>query len=150
MSWIGGFVPGSVTVLPEDNTWSYALTGGGGNFGPQNTGVFTNIPPGAYFLNVVSDDGCTLDSAINVGTTANIPTPTFVLDSLRDVTCFGSNNGGAYINNIESTPTANPPYEVTWTSATGIHFQETVNGVAGGNGDSEVDDLEWWANGLLL
>ena len=137
---LGGFTPGEVHVLPDDNTWTYTLTGGS-TIGPQNDGDFNAVGPGSYFLNVINDDGCMIDTAITVGTDANIPDPIFVLDSVRDVTCFGDNDGGAYVNNIESLPIATPPYDVTWTSTQGVHFTETVSGVAGGDGDSEVDDL---------
>lgn len=137
---LGGFTPGEVHVLPDDNTWTYTLTGTS-TFGPQNDGDFNAVGPGSYFLNVINDDGCSIDTAITVGTDANIPDPVFVLDSVRDVTCFGYNDGGAYVNNIESIPTPTPPYDVTWTSTQGVHFSETVAGQAGGDGDSEVDDL---------
>lgn len=137
---LGGFIPGEVHVTPDDPTYTYTLTGPS-IYGPQNDGDFTAVDPGTYFLNVLNADGCTIDTAITVGTDANIPTPTFVLDSLRDVSCFGANDGGAYVMNIESTPTPVPPYDVTWTSPIGVHFQESVSGQAAGNGDSEVDDL---------
>lgn len=137
---LGGFIPGEVHVTPDDPTYTYTLTGPS-TYGPQNDGDFTTVDPGSYFLNVVNADGCMIDTAITIGTDANIPTPIFVLDSLREVTCYGSNDGGAYVMNIESTPSPVPPYDVVWTSPIGIHFQETVSGVAGGDGDSEVDDL---------
>ena len=137
---LGGFIPGEVHVLPDDPTNTYSLTGST-SYGPQNDGDFVGVDPGSYFLNVTNADGCFIDTAITVGTDANIPQPIFVMGSLRDVTCFGDNDGGAYVDQIESVPTPVGPYDVVWTHTTGIHFQETVAGVAGGNGDSEVDDL---------
>lgn len=137
---LGGFIAGEVHVLPDDPTNTYTLTGSS-SYGPQNDGDFVGVDPGSYFLNVTNSDGCSIDTAVFVGTDANIPSPTFVMDSLRDVTCFGDNDGGAYVTDIESLPVPTGPYDVVWTHTSGIHFQETVSGVAGGNGDSEVDDL---------
>jgi gliding motility-associated-like protein len=137
---LGGFTPGEVHVLPNDPTYTYTLTGTT-TYGPQNNGDFNATDPGSYFLNVTNADGCMIDTAITVGTDGNIPSPIFVMDSLRDVTCFGLDNGGAYVDDIESLPLPTGPYDVVWTHTSGIHFQETVSGVAGGNPDSEVDDL---------
>ncbi|MEO9534134.1 MAG: choice-of-anchor L domain-containing protein [Crocinitomicaceae bacterium] len=137
---LGGFVPGEVHILPDDPTMTYTLTGTA-VIGPQNDGDFLGVQPGSYFLNVTNSDGCMVDTAITVGTDGNVPSPTFVMDSLRDVTCFGMNDGGAYVTDIESLPVPTGPYDVVWTHTSGIHFSETVSGVAGGNPDSEVDDL---------
>src|SRR5690606_37633051 len=87
------------------------------------------------FLNVVNDDGCSIDTAVTVGLGANAVTANFVLDSLRDVTCFGDDNGGAFVNSIAGGIT--PPYDVTWTHTTGLFDSETVT--AGGS--SEQDNL---------
>jgi gliding motility-associated-like protein len=137
---LGGFVAGEVHVLPDDPTSTYTLTGTA-VVGPQNDGDFTGLAPGAYFLNVTNSDGCFVDTAVTVGTDGNIPQPIFVMDSLRDVTCFGTNDGGAYVDEIESLPVPTGPYDVVWTHTSGVHFSETVSGIAGGNPDSEVDDL---------
>jgi gliding motility-associated-like protein len=129
-------LPGSIVVLPNDPTWTYTLIGGGNTFGPQNNGTFNSLDGGiVYFLNVVNSDGCSVDTAITVTLGANAVTANFVLDSLRDVTCFGDNDGGAYVNNIAGGITQ--PYDVTWTHTTGLFASETV----GVNGVSEHDDL---------
>ncbi|MEZ4922771.1 MAG: choice-of-anchor L domain-containing protein [Crocinitomicaceae bacterium] len=128
--------PGSINVSPNDPLWSYTLIGGGNSYGPQNNGLFSNLSGGVtYFLNVVSDDGCSIDTAVTVGLGLNAVTAVWVLDSLRHVTCFGDDNGGAYVTNIQGGITA--PYDVTWTHTSGLFDSETVN--AGGS--SEQDNL---------
>ena len=142
-----GFTPGSIDVLPDNPTWTYVLNGGGNPPVNQNSGSFPGLAGGVtYFINVTNDDGCSIDTAVTVGLGANAVTGTFVLDSVRDVTCFGTNDGGAYITDITGGIT--PPFDITWTHTTGIHFQETIAGMPG-NPDSEVDDLyggQWGGN----
>lgn len=127
---------GSIDVLPDDPTWSYTLIGGGNTIGPQNNGSFANLDGGiTYFLNVENTDGCTVDTAVTVGLGSNAVTANWIVDSLRDVTCFGDNSGGAYVNNINGGITA--PYDVTWTHTTGLYDSETVSA----GGFSEQDNL---------
>ena len=129
-------LPGAINVLPNDPSWTYTLIGGGSTFGPQTSGNFNGLNGGIiYFLNVVNDDGCSIDTAVTVGLGANAVTANFVLDSLRDVTCFGDNDGGAYVININGGIT--PPFDVTWTHTSGLFDSETVLA----NGTSEHDDL---------
>ncbi|MEO9532458.1 MAG: gliding motility-associated C-terminal domain-containing protein [Crocinitomicaceae bacterium] len=131
-----GFTPGSIDVLPDDPTWSYTLVGGGNTFGPQNNGSFGNVDGQTYLLTVVDDAGCQTDTAITVGLGANAVTADFILDSLRDVTCFGANDGGAYINNLAGG--LQPPFDVTWDHTSGNHA--TITNVPVG-GTSDMDDL---------
>ncbi|OIQ37489.1 MAG: hypothetical protein BM555_00775 [Crocinitomix sp. MedPE-SWsnd] len=131
-----GFTPGSIDVLPDDPTWTYTLVGGGNTIGPQNNGSFGGLDGQTYLLTVVDDAGCLTDTAITVGLGANAVTAVFVLDSLRDVTCFGTNDGGAYINTLAGGLL--PPFDVTWDHTTGNHL--TIPNVAVG-GESDVDDL---------
>lgn len=138
----GTFVPGTLTVDPNAlPLWNYTLVGGGNTIGPQANGNFGNLAGGiTYFLTVVNDQGCTIDTAVFVPTTGAPMSATFVLDSLRDVDCAGDNNGGAYVDDITGGP-GGPNYDVTWTHlGNGIHFQETVSGIPG-DPDSDVDDL---------
>lgn len=129
-------LPGAITVLPSDPTWTYTLTGGINPPVVNNNGIFGNLNGGViYFLNVVNADGCTVDTAITVGLGANAVTADWVLDSLRHVTCWGDNDGGAMVNNIGGGIT--PPYDVTWTHTSGLHANEQV----GVGGDSEQDNL---------
>lgn len=131
-----GFTPGSIDILPSDPTWTYTLVGGGNTFGPQNNGTFGNLGGQTYLLTVVDAAGCQTDTAITVGLGANAVTAVFVLDSVRDVTCFGSNDGGAYVNTLAGGLL--PPYDVTWDHTSGNHL--TVPNLPIG-GASDVDDL---------
>jgi gliding motility-associated-like protein len=131
-----GFTPGSIDVLPDDPTWTYTLVGGGNTFGPQNNGSFGGLDGQTYLLTIVDAAGCATDTAVTVGLGANAVTAVFVLDSVRDVTCFGTNDGGAYINTLAGGLL--PPFDVTWDHTTGNHL--TIPNVAVG-GESDVDDL---------
>ena len=131
-----GATPGEIQVLPDDPLWQYTLIGGGNTFGPQNSGFFPGLDGGVtYFLNVVSDDGCSVDTAITVSLGQNAVTANFVLDSLQHVTCFGDDNGTAYVNMINGGIT--PPYDVTWTHTSGLFATDP----AGVGGDSYHNDL---------
>lgn len=133
-----GGTPGTITVNPNIATYTYTLIGGGNTYGPQNSGVFNGLDGGiTYFLNVLSDDGCQIDTAVNVPLGQNPVTATWVVDSLRHVTCAGDNDGGAYIMNVAGG-SAGAPYNVTWTHTSGLHDQETLNSAGQ---DSEQDNL---------
>ncbi|MEO9532459.1 MAG: gliding motility-associated C-terminal domain-containing protein [Crocinitomicaceae bacterium] len=131
-----GFTPGAIDVLPDDPTWTYTLVGGGNTIGPQNNGSFPGLDGQTYLLTVVDAFGCQTDTAVTVGLGANAVTADFILDSLRDVTCFGDANGGAYINNLAGG--LQPPFDVTWDHTSGNHA--TFNNVPVG-GTSEQDNL---------
>lgn len=142
--------PGSITVTPADPSWQYTLTGGGDVFGPQTSSTFINLDGGIiYFLNVVDDAGCEIDTAVFVGLGANPVVATWVPSALGDVTCFGDFNGTAQITNI--TGGIQPPYDVTWTHTTGLYDQENdvpvnggdaINNLMGGNWVVTVTDQE--------
>lgn len=131
-----GFTPGQVQVLPDNPLWTYTLVGGGNTFGPQNNGLFGGLDGQTYLLTVVDDAGCQTDTAVTVGLGANAVTATFVLDSLRDVTCFGDNDGGAFVLNMQGGLL--PPYDVTWTHTTGLH--EGQSAMTPGS-DYDIDNL---------
>lgn len=126
-------VLGSIVVLPEDPTWSYELVG----YVPvQPSGIFTDLAGGIDYILVVTDDnGCVTDTIVPVGLGENAVTFDWIEDSLRNVSCFGAMDGGAYIENIDGGIT--PPYDVTWTNTGGVFDEETV----GVGGVSEHDDL---------
>lgn len=134
----GTFVPGTITVDPNSPPgWVYTLTGGGNTIGPQANGNFGGLTGGiTYFLNVVNDQGCTIDTAVFVPTTG--APMTAVLDSISHVDCSGDNNGTAYVSGITGGP-GGPGYDVTWTHiGNGIHDQDL--GV-GNNGTSNQTNL---------
>lgn len=63
-------------------------------------------------------------------------TANFALDSLRDISCFGANDGGAYVHDIDGGIL--PPYTVTWSNIEGIF--ETVSEILP-EGEDEIDNL---------
>jgi gliding motility-associated-like protein len=131
-----GFSPGSIEILPNDPSWTYTLVGGGNTFGPQTNGNFGGLDGQTYLLTVIDDAGCETDTAITVGLGVNAVTADFILDSLQGVTCFGANDGGAFVNNIAGGLL--PPFDVTWDHTSGNHA--TINNVPVG-GQSDMDDL---------
>lgn len=128
---------GSITILPDDPSWIYTLSGDGDVFGPSGVNTFTDLTGGIYYLlNIVDDEGCFLDTAIYVGLGDNEVTADFVLDSLRDVSCFGANDGGAYISNIDGGIL--PPFTAIWSTIAGPFA--TVPGLPIGGFD-DIDNL---------
>ena len=127
--------PGSITVNPSTGLgWSYEIIG---YVPPQPTGVFPGLDGGInYIVSVTDDEGCVTDTVVYVGLGANEVFADFVLDSLRDVSCFGANDGGAFVENI--TGGLSPPFDVVWTHTSGVH--DTDFAVPTGS-DSEQDNL---------
>lgn len=130
----GSSTPGSILIEPDDPTWTYEIIG---YVPPQTSGFFPGLDGGInYIVNVTDADGCTSDTLVFVGLGANAVTADFILDSLRDVTCFGDNDGGAYVNNLNGGLA--PPFDVTWTHSSGVHDVDTGLPVGGA---SEQDNL---------
>ena len=128
---------GSITVIPDDPAWTYTLSGGGDVFGPTGDNVFLDLPGGVYYLlNITDDEGCFLDTSLFVGLGDNYVTADFNMDSLRDVSCFGANDGGAFVDNFGGGIL--PPFEVVWSTIAGAH--ETTGGIGLGGGD-DIDNL---------
>lgn len=125
--------PGSISIFPDNPTYTYTLTGGGTLTGPQIPNDFFNLTGGVtYFVNIENFYGCSIDTAVHVGLGVNGVTANWVPASLEDVTCFGDYNGAAQITNINGGLT--PPYTVTWTHTTGLY--ETQTGLSAGQGDN--------------
>lgn len=128
-----GAVLGSINVLPDDPSWIYELVV---YAAPQDNGYFPDLAGGIdYILTVTDENGCTIDTIVPVGLGENAVVATWAIDSLRDISCFGAADGGAYVYGIGGGIT--PPYEVTWTTLAGLFDSETV--LLGGS--SEHDDL---------
>lgn len=126
-------VLGSITVLPNNPAWAYELVG---YVPPQDNGNFIDLTGGIdYLLKITDENGCTTDTIVPVGLGENEVTAIWEEDSLRAISCFGANDGGAYIYNINGGIT--PPFDVKWINPAGVFATETVS--AGGN--SEHDDL---------
>ena len=130
-------VLGQLTIIPDDPDWTYTLSGGGDVYGPTTDAVFTDLTGGIYYLLYIVDaEGCFLDTTIFVGLGDNEVTADFIVDSLRDVSCFGANDGGAYITNIDGGIL--PPYTIIWSNLGGPF--DVVPGIPVGGGD-DIDNL---------
>ncbi len=125
---------GSIIVEPDNPLWTYELVG---YVDPQDNGNFSDISGGIdYILLVTDENGCTVDTIVPVGLGENAVLAIWEVDSLRDVSCFGANDGGAYVYDIEGGIT--PPYDVTWTNLGGVFDVDTDVPV---DGSSEQDNL---------
>ncbi|MCG8577571.1 MAG: choice-of-anchor L domain-containing protein [Flavobacteriales bacterium] len=125
---------GSITVSPDFPTWTYELVG---FVGPQPSGVFNDLAGGInYILSVTDENGCTSDTVVFVPLGANEVEADFILDSLRNVSCFDAADGGAFVTNI--TGGLMPPFDVDWNTTTGTYSSDT--GIPDG-GSSDIDNL---------
>ena len=125
---------GGIIVDPDNPAWTYELVG---YAGPVPSGVFTDLAGGIDYVLVVTDEnGCFIDTIVPVGLGENEVLATWEPDSLRNVTCFGDMDGGAYIYDITGGIT--PPFDVTWTTTGGVFDVDTGVPV---DGSSEQDGL---------
>lgn len=125
---------GSIIVDPDNPLWSYELVG---YVPPGPSGVFDDLAGGIDYILVITDEfGCTLDTIVPVGLGENEVLVTWEEDSLRNVTCFGDSDGGAYVFDI--TGGIEDPYDVIWTNVDGVFDVDTDVPVLG---DSEQDGL---------
>lgn len=69
--------------------------------------TLSNVSAGAYFLEVIDDNGCQKTFTSSIGTTNG---PTIVLNSITNNDCVGDNNGSIDI----SISGSNPPYTFNW------------------------------------
>ncbi len=130
------FVGGTVEVLPTG--YNYTLTGNGATVGPQTGNQFSGLTGNlTYFLHVEDANGCFTDSAIVVGSDVINVSFDWVASALDSVTCYGTQDGSAAIDNIVGGLN-NGPYDVTWTHITGDFT--TVPNVPN-NGGNQNDTL---------
>jgi gliding motility-associated-like protein len=127
-------IPGSIQIFPDNPTWTYEIIT---YVPPQNSGFFPGLDGGInYIVHVTDDNGCETDTVVYVGLGDNAIDADFILDSLRDITCFGDADGGAFVDNI--TGGTAPPYTVSWVHTTGVY--DITPGVPVG-GEDDIDDL---------
>ncbi len=135
---------GEISILPNDASWTYTLTGGGTVYGPQASGNFTDLTGNiTYILNVVNDDGCTVDTTIYVAMGTNPVVANFTPG--QDVTCFGDQDGSAAISNITGGINGPPtgPYDVSWTHLSGAFSQQTGLGIGAGSSSDTLWGGTW-------
>jgi len=118
---------GSISVSPSGGTapytylWSNAST----------TDTIFNLAAGNYTVTVTDDNGCTLTGADSVKSSA---VPIINLGTIKDVTCFGGNDGSASVNPSGGIA----PYTVNWSNgSTG----NAVNNFAAGIYVVTVEDF---------
>lgn len=97
-----GFSDGSATVIPSGGSGNYSFVWGI-NTGSQTTQTAVNLGPGSYSVTVVDISGCSNVFTVNL---SNLNGPVVTIDSIVDVTCFGSCNGKAFLT-ANGTPILN-------------------------------------------
>ena len=119
-------VLGEIEILPNTAGWQYTINGGGVTVGPQAGNEFLNLTGGiTYFITVVDNFGCQIDTDIFVGSAITATTATWEVQVLDSVTCFGDNDGNAEISNIQGGLN-NGPYAISWTNQTGLFNSSNV------------------------
>ncbi len=131
------FVGGSIEFLPSTYTYTITNQGTGTVTGPQANNLFTNLPSGGYAAHIVDAAGCFTDTIVNVPNVTVDITFDWIPSVLDSVTCNGSQDGSAAIENIQGG-TGNGPYNVVWAHSSGA--STTIPGVNNG-GASQNDTL---------
>ncbi len=101
-----GVANGSLQVIAFGGTIPYTYLW---NTGQTSPNIFA-LNSGIYTVTVTDNNGC---SIINQDTIANSGSPVLVLDSVKNVTCFGGNNGAVYTS-ISGGAT---PYSYSWSNS---------------------------------
>jgi len=108
---------GSITTSVSGGTPTYSYLWNTG----ATTSSITNMAAGTYTVTVTDSKLCTKTFSQTI---SNLSGPVVTVDSVKNVSCFGGNNGGIYIS-----VTGNSPFTYAWSS--GAVSQDLVNVVAG-------------------
>lgn len=84
---------GSITATPTGGTANYTYTLNSGPSQPNN--VFSGLSAGTYTVEVTDSKGCKATSSITIGNSYIISAN---LDSSKNVSCFGGNDGAIYVS----------------------------------------------------
>ncbi|MBL7909426.1 MAG: gliding motility-associated C-terminal domain-containing protein [Bacteroidia bacterium] len=102
------------------NTANSATIATGSTIG--NTGTVTSIPVGNYNIFMTAANGCTANTSFQVA----VPfSPSNIVFTPTNVSCFGGNNGAAFAS-VNSSFFI-PPYSYTWTTGS---FVSTATGLS--------------------
>ncbi|MEO5571908.1 MAG: gliding motility-associated C-terminal domain-containing protein [Bacteroidia bacterium] len=95
---------GTATVYASGGvlSYSYSWSSGGSNQ------TIVSLFPGTYTVTVTDNVGC---QAIGIDSVISPGNPTAQVDSLKNVSCFGANDGAIYISVVGGTG----PYTYVWT-----------------------------------
>ncbi|MCB9230618.1 MAG: gliding motility-associated C-terminal domain-containing protein [Bacteroidia bacterium] len=91
----------------------------------QSTDTAFALPAGTYQVVVTDGNGCQDSASVNI---IDLGSPTVVIDSSHDVTCFGAADGEAFASATGGTQ----PYVYSWNS-TPVQNTPTATGLPGGN-----------------
>jgi gliding motility-associated-like protein len=103
----GGASDGTATANATGGTTPYNYLWN--SLPPQTFQTATLLPTGTFTVTVTDNAGCTVSATATVQNTTTI---IITLDSLKNVQCFGANNGGVFI----STSGGQTPYTYAWSN----------------------------------
>ncbi len=117
---------GTASLSANGGTTAYTYLWSGGQTGPG----ISSLAAGTYSVTVTDARGCTASSAITI----TQPPPVIKGTAGNNVTCFGGNNGKAWV-----TPDGGkPPYVYAWKPSLSIN--DTIFGLTAGNYSLTVTD----------
>ena len=102
-----GASTGAITISPLGGTAPYSYTWSNG----ASTQTVTNLSSGTYSVTITDANNCThIVNNITISQPAN--PLTIVLDSIRNASCYGANNGIIIVHGTGGTP----PYQYLWSN----------------------------------
>jgi gliding motility-associated-like protein len=125
----GGANNGSATATPTGGTSPYAYIWNSNPAQTSQTAVL--LTAGTYFVTVTDLNGCTVSGSTTVSPTTTIVVAT---DSVKNVTCFGANDGKIYI----SVTGGQTPYNYVWSNS--LPAQQDQTGLAPGSYTATITD----------
>lgn len=112
----GGACDGSATVSAQGGTPPYTYAWN--SLPPQQLQNATYLCANNYIVTVTDNKNCTVTSNATV---ANTTTISIVLDSLKNVQCFGAANGGVYLTSTGGQT----PYTFAWSNS--VATEDNIN-----------------------
>jgi gliding motility-associated-like protein len=119
----------------------YSINGGSGY---QAGSSFTGLPPGNYNVAVRDSKGCTKIYASNPVVISQPGPLTVVLDSSRNIDCYGADNGGIWVSITGGTT----PYDFLWSGPGFSATTEDITGLGPGDYSLSVTDANGCTTGL--